>query len=128
MRCCQNFKKVARLQTSVENPWHFGTDADQGIRATDLRIRIRILLFSSMDFKIPTKKLFYKVKFFSLLLVEGTRTLHQSSKKKNHKEDTKQLKTIVFVTFFCLLMDGSGSVQIMTDPDPLHCFEQTWAE
>jgi hypothetical protein len=58
MRCCQNFKKVARLQTSVEDPWHFGTDADPGIRANDLRIRFRILLFSSMDFKIPTKKLF----------------------------------------------------------------------
>ncbi len=43
----------------IVDPWHFGTD--QGIHTTDLciRIRIRILLFSSVTFKKPTKIQFF---------------------------------------------------------------------
>ncbi len=45
---------------SVVDPWHFGTDPYR-IRNTDFRIqlwiRIRILLFSSVAFKIPIKKI-----------------------------------------------------------------------
>ncbi len=44
---------------SVADPWHFGVDPDPRIHASDLwiriRIRIRILQFSSLTFKTPTK-------------------------------------------------------------------------
>jgi hypothetical protein len=35
----------------VPDPWHFGTDPDPWIRGLELRIRLQILLFSS----VPTK-------------------------------------------------------------------------
>jgi hypothetical protein len=54
--------------SSVVDPWYFGTDPDPRIRASDQWIRIRILLFSSLTFKMPTKKNY----FFCLLLFEGT--------------------------------------------------------
>ncbi len=37
---------------------------------------------------------------------------------KSHKEVTKHEKSRVFSHYFCLMVEGSGSVQIMTDPDP----------
>ncbi len=73
------------LLSSVEDPWHFGTDLDPRIRNTDLRIRIRlrirILLFLSEAFKMRTKKNY-----------------------------------LGFSYLFRLMMEGSGSPQIMTDP------------
>jgi hypothetical protein len=78
---------------SVVDPWHFGTDPDQRhfgtdpdqrIRTTDLRIRI--LLFSSVTFKMTTQI------FFSLSLFGGV-NLHHSS-KISHK--TIEIK--VFLT------------------------------
>jgi hypothetical protein len=86
-----------------------------------LRIRGSVPLtygsgFGSRSFRQRISRCQPKVKFFCLLLVEGTRTFHQSSMKKSHKEDTKQLKTIVFVTFFCLTMDGCG-FRIRTNND-----------
>jgi hypothetical protein len=79
-----------------------------------LGIRIRIPLFSSVADKMPTKN-----KIFFLLHFEGTFTvctIHQSSKLKCQKNS----RITVFLTFFCMLMEksGSGSVQVMTDPDP----------
>ncbi len=52
---------------SVVDPWHFGTDLDPdpGIRASGQWIRI--LLFSSLTTKTPTKNYL----FFCLLLFEG---------------------------------------------------------
>jgi hypothetical protein len=43
-------------------PWHSGPDPDPRIRTTDLRIRI--LLFSSVAFKMPTKNKFFQSFFF----------------------------------------------------------------
>ncbi len=43
--------------------------------------------------------------------------VHQSSKITCHKEDTKQQKSRLFLILFWLLMEGSGSVQIITDPE-----------
>jgi hypothetical protein len=62
----------------------FGTDPDPGIRASDqwIRIRIRILLFSSLTFKTPTKNYFIS-KFFCLLPFEGTFTLFLQVTKQN---------------------------------------------
>ncbi len=51
----------------VVDPWHFGMDPDPRIRSTDIRIGIRILLFSSVTFKMPTKNNF----LFCLLLFEA---------------------------------------------------------
>ncbi len=45
---------------SVPDPYHLGTDPDPWIRKFDLRI----LLFSSMTAKMPTKKSFFLI-FFS---------------------------------------------------------------
>jgi hypothetical protein len=42
--------------------------------------------------------------------------LHQSSKVKSKKEATKQYKSRFYFLFF-LMMEGSGSEQIMMDPD-----------
>jgi hypothetical protein len=68
---------------TVRDPWHFGTVPDPRIRTTYLRIRIRILLFSPVADKMPTKKQVFK-KFFCLILSE--RHLHTSvfkEKKSN---------------------------------------------
>ncbi len=87
------------------DPRHLGTDPDMRIRTTD---RIRILLFLSVAFKISTKSKF--------LLFEGTFT--SVLKRKSHKEFTKQVEIKFFHTFFCSIMEGSGSVQILTEQDP----------
>ncbi len=46
------------LCTSVADPWHFGTNTDPRIHNNNIRIRLRIrmLLFSSATFKMATKK------------------------------------------------------------------------
>jgi hypothetical protein len=50
-----------QLLSSVPDSWHFGTDPDPWIQFTWLRnwiwiqLRIRILLFLSLTFKMPTK-------------------------------------------------------------------------
>jgi hypothetical protein len=61
------------VESSVPDPWHFGTDPDPWIRTLDLRIRIwlRILLFS--DSKMPTQNKFFS-NVFCLLLSVGTFT------------------------------------------------------
>jgi len=86
------------VSISVVNPCHICTDLDPWTRTTDFRIWIRILLFSSGTFKMPTK-------FFCLLLFE--RNLHESLKFIKMSQN-----------YFCLMKEGSGSVQLMMDPDP----------
>ena len=93
-----SFRLRTRIQVnspppaSVGDPWHFGTDPDPGIPISDLRIQIRprILLFSSVTFKTPTRKLYFKSFFAYYLpvLLEGTFT--SFFKDKSHKEVTKQ--------------------------------------
>ncbi len=43
---------------SVPDPWYFdfGSDADPQIRTSDKRIRLRLLLFSSVTFKTQKKE------------------------------------------------------------------------
>ena len=60
------------------DPWHIGTDPDPRIQITDLWIRM--LLFSQVADKMPTKN-----KFFSKVSL----IIHQSSKIKSQKEVTK---------------------------------------
>ncbi len=58
-------QKMDLYQCSVPDPERFDTDLDPGIHATGVRIRIRILLFSSVALKILVKnKLSFK--FFCL--------------------------------------------------------------
>jgi hypothetical protein len=63
-----------------------------------IRIRFRILLFSSVVFSRCQQKVIF-FKDFSYYL------LHQFSKVKSHK--TAEIK--VFLIFFCLLVEGFGS-------------------
>jgi hypothetical protein len=59
---------------------------------------------------MPTKnKFFYN--FFCILFFNGSFT---SVFNRSHK--TVEIKG--FSYFFCLIMEGSGSIQITTDPDP----------
>ncbi len=62
-----------------------------------IQIRIRILLFSSLTFKTPIKKLIFLKKF--LLITFCQNTLHHFTKIKSSKEVTNQgIK--VFLTIF----------------------------
>ncbi len=74
-------------------------DPDPRIRSIDLWIQIRIhlwirlliiriLLFSSVAFKMYIKNIFYFISLFADYYLEVH--LHQSSKIKSHKEVTKQ--------------------------------------
>ncbi len=51
------------LMISVADPWHFGVDPDPRIHASDWWIWFRILLFSLLTFKMPTKKKLLKRSF-----------------------------------------------------------------
>jgi hypothetical protein len=76
----------------------------------------RILLFSPVTFKMPTKNNLSKflcLSFFKVL------QLYHSSKIKSHKDATKQnRRNQGFSSFFYLLTEGSraGSVQIIYGP------------
>jgi hypothetical protein len=79
--------------TSIADPSHFGTDPDSRISTFDFRIRI--LFFSSVAFKIPSKNSFFSkfLLLFNVLLFtfEGTGTFTSVFfKDKIHKEVTEQ--------------------------------------
>ncbi len=84
-------------------------------------MRIRILLFSSITFKTPTKNNLKKsFSAYYFLKVHS----HHFSKIKSPKEVTKQQESRFFFLF--LLFDdrrmiegsGSGSIPLIMDPDP----------
>ncbi len=84
------------ILTSVPDPWHFGTDPDSQIRIFDqkIRIRIRILLFSSVTFKMPTKNnLFLQV----FMLIPFWRYIYIILQRQKVK---KTVKVKVFLHFF----------------------------
>ncbi len=91
------------IGTIVVDPWHFATDPDPRIRSTDLRIRIRIrvLFFSTVDDKMPTA--FLLITFWRYIYIS-----FQFSYIKTQK-DVKNSRNQGFSYFFCLLMEGSGS-------------------
>ncbi len=72
---------------NVPDPWHFdfGSDADPQIRTFDKRIRLWLLLFSSVTFETQKKNL---KKVLCLLLFEDTFT--PFFKDKSKKKVTKQ--------------------------------------
>ncbi len=55
-----SISRIPMVGTNVVDPWHFGTDPDPGIRASDQWIQLRILLFSSFYLQVAneTEKLF----------------------------------------------------------------------
>jgi hypothetical protein len=89
------------------------------IRTSDywIRIRHRILLYSSLTFKTPTKQT-----FFCLLLFEGTFTSIFKNKKVIKKSQNIMNKG--FSYYFCLMIEGCGSragwdpYLWLMDPDP----------
>ncbi len=82
-------------------------DPDPRIHASDLWIRI--LLFSSLTFKMPTKTIFVKT-FSCLLLFEGT-FLHSFPKIKSQKE-SQNSRNQGFSYYFCMMTEGSGSIPL----------------
>ncbi len=67
-------------------------------------VRIRILLFSSLTFKKPTKKSLKKLFVYYFLKVH----LHHFSKIKSQKSH-KIVGNKVFFYYFCMMIEGSGS-------------------
>ncbi len=83
---------------SVPYPWHFGTNLNAD---PDHRIRLRILLVSSVTFNV-----FYAYSFLKVLL-------HHFSKIRKIKKSHKTIEIYFFLNFFLLMEgSGSGSVQI----------------
>jgi hypothetical protein len=76
----------------------------------DILVRIRILLFLSATFNMPTKNNFFVYKFNDYSLVKVH--VHHSLKIKSHKEVTNS-RNQDFPSFF-LLVDGK---QIIYNPD-----------
>ncbi len=102
------FRSLVVLRVgSVPDPCHFGRDPYPMIRTLYLRIRIQILLFSSVTSKMPTKNKFFSN--FLVLISAGTFTSVFKYIKSLSIHVTTEIKD--FVIFFCLLMEGSGSVQ-----------------
>ncbi len=116
---------------SVPDPWHFCVDPDPRIHDSDECIRIRTLLFSSLNFKTPTKTNF-KISFSAYYFLKVH--LHHFFEIKSPKEVTKQYESMFFFLF--LLDDSRIRIRIWihncdkwirireaqkhVDPDPEH--------
>jgi hypothetical protein len=83
--CSSKSRNKINNKTSVADPCHFGVDPNPRIHASDKWIRI--LLFSSLTFKRPTRTNFKKS--FSAYYFMKVH-LHHFSKIKSQKEVTKQ--------------------------------------
>ncbi len=94
--------------TSFVEPWHFGMDLyqDAGIHITNLRIRLRILLFLSGACKMPTKNKFY---FWVI---------------KSYKDVTKQYKK--FKSKPLILLSGEHFFQNLEEPNFFMPFEKPY--
>ncbi len=73
------------------------------------------IVYKSESTPRPLRARFYAYYF---LMVH----LHYSSKIKSHKEVTEQFFLLLL---FCLMMEGSGFVQIMTDPGGPQTYDPT---
>ncbi len=69
-------------------------------------IRIRILLFSSLTFKMPAKNLFFSIIFSAYYFLKVH--LHHFSKIKSQKEPQNS-RNQGFSYYFCMMIEGSGS-------------------
>jgi hypothetical protein len=105
-RNCSNLLKLKFKHKGSRSD--FGTDPDPRIHTSDLRIRIRLLLFSSVTFKIAkTRNYFFTVlSFFAYDFLKLH--LHHFSNIKGQKEVTKQ-EEWRFSYYFCLMIERSGA-------------------
>ncbi len=103
-------------QTSVVDPWHFGTGPDPRIRTKDIQIRIRIwiLLFWLWLTRCQQKKVFFQV----FLLITFWSTFTSVFKDKKSKRHYKIVEVKVFLTFLAWWWKDLDPCKIMTDPDP----------
>ncbi len=93
---------MLQITASVVDPWHFGTDPDPRIRASGqwIRIRLRILLFSSLTFKALTENLFlFKISAYYFLKVHLQYILFLGLKLIK-KAQNKTVGIKVFLTIF----------------------------
>jgi hypothetical protein len=67
---------------------------------------IRILLFSSLTFKMPAKNLFFNTIFSAYYFLKLH--LHNFSKIKSQKESLNS-RNQGFSYYFCMMIEGSGS-------------------
>jgi hypothetical protein len=70
---------------------------------------IRILLFLSLNFKMPTKN-YFKKKFFCILLFEGTFTSFFKDKRSKRSHKAAGIKVLPY--FFLLNDKRSGSIPL----------------
>ncbi len=87
------------------------------LRIHDILVWIRILLFSSLSFKTPTKNLFVKTVFLYITFFKLH--LHHFSKIKSQKK-SQNSRNQGFPYYFWWIREGSGSGagSKLTDPDP----------
>ncbi len=101
----------ARFFSSVSNPLGFDMDLDPRIHTTGLRIRI--LLFSSVAFKMPTKnqqRIVFFLSFLCLLFSSGTFTSSFRNNKLLRSHKVTKLEIYVFIDF--LPVDERIRIQI----------------
>jgi hypothetical protein len=94
--------------------WYESGHADPNL---GLRIRIQIKLFSLATFKMPTKSKSYLPSFFFTCHLPTEDTSTSVFKNKKLLRHHKTVKNQGFPNFFCLLIKGSTSVQIIMNPD-----------
>ncbi len=77
-------------------------------------IRMRIRLFSSLIFKIPTKRNFSYIKFstYYFLKVHTFSPFFNKEKKIKSKKKLQSSRNQSFSYYFCLMKEGSGSGSI----------------
>jgi hypothetical protein len=80
--------------------WYESGSADASFDKR-IRIRLRILLFSSVTFNTATKNFFFAYYFVKL-------HLHHFSNIYSHKE-SQNSRNQGFSYYFCLMIEGSGS-------------------
>jgi hypothetical protein len=99
------FYSSSRIQVSIADPWHFGTDPDPYLWLKDSAPAPDPAIFVS---DIQGKNSFFSVWYYYYFLKVH---LYHFSKIKCHKEVTKQLESRFFLFF---LLDD----RMDPDPDP----------
>ncbi len=100
---------ILHTYRQCSGPWHFGVDPDPDQRIHAFDKWIRILLFSSLTFKMPTKNYFSKKEFLLITFWEGTFTSFFKDEKSKRSHKTVGIK--VFLTIFAC-WSGSGSIPL----------------
>ncbi len=110
-----SFLRILEIATPLRytvriRAWHFGMnpDPDPRIRASDLQIRIRFLLFSSLTFKRQQKNIFFLRFAYYFLKVQYIHIIFKDKRSKKSQNSRNQ----GFSYHFCLMIEGSGAVPL----------------